>query len=95
MAAYLIADIEVTDAEAFERYRAGVPAVIKRFGGRYVVRGGAAQNLEGDWQPRRMVILEFPTMEKLKAFYDSDDYAELLAARLAATVSRTILVEGV
>jgi uncharacterized protein (DUF1330 family) len=95
MAAYLIADIEVTDAEAFERYRAGVPAVIERFGGRYVVRGGAAQNLEGDWQPRRMVILEFPTMEKLKAFYDSDDYAELLAARLAATDSRTILVEGV
>lgn len=95
MAAYLIADIEVTDAEAFERYRAGVPPVIERFGGRYVVRGGAAQNLEGDWQPRRMVILEFPTMEKLKAFYDSDDYAELLAARLAATDSRTILVEGV
>ena len=95
MAAYLIADIEVTDAEAFERYRAGVPPVIERFDGRYVVRGGAAQNLEGDWQPRRMVILEFPTMEKLKAFYDSDDYAELLAARLAATDSRTILVEGV
>jgi uncharacterized protein (DUF1330 family) len=95
MAAYLIADIEVTDAEAFERYRIGVPAVIERFGGRYVVRGGATQNLEGDWQPRRMVILEFPTMEKLKAFYDSDDYAELLAARLAATDSRTILVEGV
>ena len=95
MAAYLIADIEVTDAAAFERYRTGVPAVIEHFGGRYVVRGGATQNLEGDWQPRRMVILEFPTMEKLKAFYDSDDYAELLAARLAATDSRTLLVEGV
>jgi uncharacterized protein (DUF1330 family) len=94
MAAYLIADIEVTDAAAFERYRAGVPAVIERFGGRYVVRGGAVQKLEGDWQPRRMVILEFASMEMAKAFYESDEYRELLAMRIAATDSRIILVEG-
>jgi uncharacterized protein (DUF1330 family) len=95
MAAYLIADIEVTDAEAFENYRAGVPAVIERFGGRYVVRGGETHALEGDWQPRRVVILEFPSMEKAKGFYESDDYRDLLAMRLAATDSRVILVDGV
>ena len=95
MAAFLIADIEVTDPDGFGRYRAEVPAVVERFGGRYLARGGAAHSLEGDWQPGRIVIIEFDTMDKAKAFYESDDYRDLLAMRLAATDSRAILVEGV
>ena len=95
MAAYLIADIEVTDPDGFGRYRAEVPAVLERFGGRYVVRGGVAHALEGDWQPGRIVILEFDTMDKAKAFYDSDDYQELLALRFAASNGRAIFVEGI
>jgi uncharacterized protein (DUF1330 family) len=94
MTAYLIANIEVTDAEAFERYRAAVPPVIAAHGGRYIVRGGEKHALEGDMALRRLVILEFPSLAAARAFYDSPDYAPLLALRLASTRSQVVLVEG-
>ena len=95
MAAYLIADIEITDPEAFERYRTQVPATIAAHGGRYLVRGGALDAVEGDWNPKRLVVLEFPSMERLRKWYESPEYQPLLALRLAATVSKTVTVEGI
>jgi uncharacterized protein (DUF1330 family) len=94
MPAYFIANIDVTDAEGFERYRAAVPPVIARFGGRYLVRGGEVHQVEGAMPLKRLVILEFPSVEQARAFYDSAEYAPLLALRLATTRSEAVLVEG-
>ena len=94
MTAYLIADIEVTDPSAFEDYRARVGAVIAQYGGRYIVRGGAVRALEGDFGFQRLVVLEFPSAEAAQRFYDSPEYAPLLALRSASTRSLVSLVEG-
>jgi uncharacterized protein (DUF1330 family) len=94
MPAYLIANIDVTDREGFERYRLAVPAVIAAHGGRYLVRGGAIQAMEGQLPLKRLVILEFPSMAAAQGFYDSADYAPLLALRLASTKGDVVLVEG-
>ena len=94
MPAYLIANIEVTDPALFDQYRAAVPAVIARFGGRYLVRGGAVTDVEGAIGLQRLVILEFDSMPALRAFYDSADYAPLIALRQRATRSNVALVEG-
>jgi uncharacterized protein (DUF1330 family) len=95
MPAYLIAEIEVTDLAAFEAYRAQVQALIASYGGKYLIRGGAAQLLEGTVEPHRTVVLEFPTMQQLKDFYSSPEYAPLKAIRLGATRTRMLAVEGV
>ncbi len=94
MAAYLVGSITVTDPVGYEEYRARVPAVIFAHGGRYVVRGGQMEVMEGDWSPSRTVVLEFPDMKSLKSFYDSADYAPLLAIRKQCAVSNLIAVEG-
>jgi uncharacterized protein (DUF1330 family) len=95
MPAYFIVEIDVQDAEAFEEYRKHVPETIAKYGGRYLVRGGKTETLEGDWQPGRMVVLEFPNREQARKFYDSPEYAPLKALRLRATTSRLLLVDGV
>jgi len=95
MSAYLIVDVEVTDAPAYEEYRKHAPALISSHGGKYLVRGGSAELLEGTTQPNRTVVLEFPSMERLKAFYSSAGYAPLKQMRLNAARSRIIAVEGV
>lgn len=94
MPAYLIGSITVTDPEGYEVYRARVPAVIAAHGGRYVVRGGQMEVVEGDWPGPRTVVLAFPDMPRLKAFYASADYAPLLAIRQRCAVSNLIAVEG-
>lgn len=94
MAAYLIANIVVTDREGFERYRTGVPAVIAAHGGRYLVRGGATEVVEGSPEVNRLVILEFPDMAALKRFYASPEYRPLLALRVASSKSEVVFVEG-
>jgi uncharacterized protein (DUF1330 family) len=95
MPAYLIADIEVVDATAFEEYRKQIPAVIAAHGGRYLARGGATEVLEGGWAPRRAVIVEFQSMAALKAFYDAPDYRSLRELRQRTTKSNLVAVEGV
>jgi uncharacterized protein (DUF1330 family) len=95
MTAYVFAEVEVTDPVAYEDYRRQVPAVIAKYGGRYLVRGGAATLHEGSATPQRLVILEFENMAKLRAFYDSAEYAPLLAIRSRASKSRLLSVEGV
>ena len=95
MAAYVIADIEVVDSAGFADYQKQVPATIAAYGGRYHVRGGASEVLEGNWSPRRCVVLEFPDMARLKAWYASPAYRPLLAIRERTTRSNLVIVEGV
>jgi uncharacterized protein (DUF1330 family) len=95
MAAYLYVDLEVTDPARYEEYRKAVPAVIAAHGGRYLVRGGASQVLEGDVQPKRQVVLEFPDMAALKAFWDSPEYAPLKKLRQQASRGSIVAIEGV
>jgi uncharacterized protein (DUF1330 family) len=94
MPAYVIVNIEVTDQDAFEHYRAAVPEVLARFGGRYLVRGGDLHVIEGEPPLNRLVILEFPDMDRARAFYSSEDYAPLLKLRMAAARSEMVLVDG-
>jgi uncharacterized protein (DUF1330 family) len=94
MAAYLIAEVDVTDTKAYEGYRPLAAASIARHGGKYVVRGGRTEALEGG-QPQRVVVLEFPTMDAARTFYNSPDYREARKIREAASRSRVFLVEGV
>ncbi len=94
MAAYLIANVEVTDPAGYEEYRKQVPATIAAYGGRYLARGGAMEVLEGDWVPNRVVILEFPSMAQLKTWYDSPEYRLLRQIRGRTTKSSAVVVEG-
>ena len=94
MPAYIIVNIEVTDSQGFERYRAAVPPVIAAHGGRYLVRGGELHVMEGVPGWKRLVVLEFPSLAAARAFYASADYAPLLALRLATTNSEMVMVEG-
>ncbi len=94
MAAYLFADVEVTDATGYEEYRKHVPAIIAAHGGRYLVRGGASEVLEGMWKPRRSVILEFPSMSSLKAFWSSPEYQPFRVLRERVANSNIVAIES-
>ena len=94
MSAYIVVDCEVTDPVRYEQYRQLTPAAIARHGGRFLVRGGATEVLEGDWQPRRVVVLEFPSMEAARTFYDSPEYREARSAREGAARMNMIVVAG-
>jgi uncharacterized protein (DUF1330 family) len=95
MAAYLIAQISIHDLETFKKYQAEVPATIAKHGGKYLVRGGDVTPMEGDWQPDRVVLLEFPDMAALKTWYNSNDYQSIIALRTDAADGDMIFVEGV
>jgi uncharacterized protein (DUF1330 family) len=94
MAAYVVGEIEVTDPATYEEYRKQVPAVVTKYGGRFIVRGGKAEALEGGWAPKRLVALEFPSMEQARKWYGSPEYAPLIALRQKASRGKLILVEG-
>ncbi len=94
MAAYIYGNIEVHDPALYEQYRAQVPALIFAHGGRYLVRGGAVQVLEGGGAAQRQVILEFPDMEALKAFYFSPEYTTVKAIRQRAATGTLVAIEG-
>jgi uncharacterized protein (DUF1330 family) len=94
MAAYFIVDVEVTDPVGYEEYRKLVPATIAQYGGRFLVRGGAVEQLEGDWQPGRVVVLEFPSLEQAKRWYHSEEYRDPKALRFKTAKAKMILVEG-
>ena len=95
MSAYVVVDVEVTDPAGFEEYRQQVPASIARHGGRYVVRGGNAETLEGSWAPKRVVILEFPDRAAAKAWWSSQDYAAANTLRQRCARTELIVVDGV
>lgn len=95
MAAYVIVDLTVTDQPLMDEYRKRVPATLAAYGGKFLVRGGAHETVEGDWKPNRVVVLEFPSLEQAKRWYRSEEYREPLAMRLRAGRANLIMVEGV
>lgn len=95
MKAYVIGDIAVTDPKLYEDYRRQVLATIEKYGGAFAVRGGKIEALEGGWNPKRVVLLEFPSFEQARAWYHSPEYQPLVALRQKASLGKLILVEGV
>ena len=95
MPAYVVVEVEVQDKERYETYKQMVPPSLAAYGGRFIVRGGAAETLEGEWSPKRLVILEFPSAEQAKAWWGSKEYAEAKALRQATARTQMIVVEGV
>ena len=93
MSAYMIAEIDVKDPQAYEAYRTQVPATLEKYGGRYIVRGGVAEALEGETSGR-LVFVEFESVAALKRWYDSPEYAAIKGLRHAASEGRVIAVEG-
>ena len=94
MPAYVIVDIEITDNAGFAEYRKGIVPLVQRYGGKYIVRGGKTEVLEGDWIPKRIVVLEFPTMERAKEWLNCDEYREPRKMRHRTAKTNMILVEG-
>ena len=94
MKGYVIGDVEVHDPEAYEEYRRQVPATLEAYGGRFLVRGGKHETLEGDWRPKRLVVLEFDSPEQARAWWESEEYREPKALRQRLSTGSLILVEG-
>ncbi len=95
MAAYLISDVTVRNAEAFQAYRTRAAASIEQYGGRYLVRGGPIETLEGGWTPRAIIVVEFDDLERARTWYRSPEYAAALAVRDEALSRNLILVDGI
>ena len=95
MSAYVVVQVDVKDPERYADYRKMVPPTLEKFGGRFIVRGGATHTMEGEWAPRRFVIVEFPSVEQAKAWWASPEYAEAKALRQATSETQMIVVEGV
>lgn len=94
MTAYVIVDIEVTDPEQYEDAKKLTPATVKQFGGKYIARGGLTEKLEGDWQPKRLVILEFESIAKVKAWLNSPEYAPVKAIRHKYARTNMVVTES-
>lgn len=94
MTAYVLVDVDVTDAEQYDRYRPLAAASVEQYGGRYLARGGASEVFEGDRVPNRLVVLEFPDADAARRWYHSPEYTEAKAARDGAATGSFILVEG-
>ena len=94
MAAYVIAETDVHDPERYERYRAASPGAIAAGGGRFIARGGELAVLEGDWQPKRLVLVEFDDLGAARRWYDSPQYREARRLREGAATLRIVAVEG-
>ena len=94
MSAYVIVDVDSHDHAAYEEYKKLTPAAIKAYNGKFVVRGGKTETLEGDWKPGRIVVLEFPDAETAKKWWDSPEYNPAKAIRQRASTTQMILVEG-
>ncbi|MFN2387403.1 MAG: DUF1330 domain-containing protein [Thermoanaerobaculia bacterium] len=95
MAAYVVVEITVTDPAGFEPYRLAAPATVAAYGGRYLVRGGRVETVEGDWKPGRLAVLEFDSAEQARRWYESPDYREVRRLRENAADFRMVIVEGV
>ena len=94
--AYVIVDMKVSDSEQYKGYMAAAPAAVKAFGGEYLVRGGRHAVMEGNWQPARIAMLRFPSLETAQAFYDAEQYRTARALRAGATeFFNMVVVEGV
>ena len=94
MPAYVVANVRVEDPERYAEYIEQVPATIEQYGGRFLARAGRAESLEGAVEPARFVILEFPSYERAKAWYESEEYRPLIELRQSASTGDLILAEG-
>jgi uncharacterized protein (DUF1330 family) len=94
MAVYVVVNVRVTDPDRYAEYREKAPATISHYGGKYLARGGAVEALEGEWDPERLVILEFESMERFHEWYDSPEYAPLKHLRSEASATEFVVVEG-
>ena len=95
MAAYIVVDVEITDPEDYQTYARQTLATLEPYGGKFIVRGGNAETIEGDWQPKRFVVIEFPGVEQAKVWYNSPEYSSIIGIRHRSANSRMILVQGV
>ena len=94
MPVYMVIEISVTDRAMYGEYMDRVPAIVEMYGGRYLVRGGPVVSLAGGWEPEKIVILEFPSQERLQEWNSSPEYQEIVHLRVNATDSRSIVLEG-
>ena len=95
MSAYVVVQVEVHDSERYERYKEMVPPTLEAYGGRFLVRGGATQTVEGSWSPPRLVVLEFDSIEQAKAWWGSEEYREAKQLRQETTHTEMIIAQGV
>lgn len=95
MAVYFVVEIKVTDPEVYPQYSKLVQPILDRYGGKFLVRGGATQTIEGDWQPQRFVIVEFENEEQFKRWYDSPEYTEARNIRFKSSTAQAVLAQGV
>ena len=94
MPAYIIVDVEIHDPVKYEEYKKLTPISLAKYQGKFIVRGGKMETLEGGWSPQRFVVLEFPNTELAKKWWSSEEYAPARAIRYATAKSKMILVEG-
>lgn len=94
MPAYVVVEIEVTDPVTYEEYKRLAPPSIAQYGGRYIIRGGKTETLEGDWSPKRFVMLQFDSVQRAKDWWSSPEYAEAKALRQRSAKTRMVLVDG-
>jgi uncharacterized protein (DUF1330 family) len=94
MPAYIIAQVKINDPVRYEDYRRMVPASLATYGGKFIVRGGRTEPLEGGWNPPRLVVLEFPNAAAARRWWESDEYAEAKALREAISETQMLIVEG-
>ena len=95
MPAYVIVDVHIHNPDGYAAYRQLSGPSVEQYGGRFIVRGGAVEVVEGDWQPTRLVVIEFPSMEQARAWYTSPEYTEARRVRLGAADFKMIFIEGV
>lgn len=94
MKAYVIVEVSIVDKIIYEEYKKLTPAAIAAFDGKFIVRGGRTETLEGDWQPERMVVVEFPSVEIAREWWHSDQYSEAKAIRQQSAHTKMLIVEG-
>jgi uncharacterized protein (DUF1330 family) len=94
MPAYLIANVEIKDTEKIKDYMKATPSIIKQFGGKFLVRGGDFEICEGGWSPKRLVLVEFESMEKAKQFYNSPEYTAIKDLRQSSAYTEWVFVDG-
>ena len=94
MAAYLIANVDIKDGEKIKEYFKATPTIIEQFGGKFLVRGGDFEICEGNWNPKRLVVVEFESMQKAKRFYDSPQYRAIIDLRQSSAYTDWVFVEG-
>jgi len=94
MPGYVIVEIDVLDPAGYEEYKNQAGATVVAYGGKYIVRGGATETLEGDWKPKRLVVLEFESVQRAKDWWNSQEYRELNKMRQRTAQAKMIVVEG-